>query len=79
MNAHRLKTLPGRKSYVLDCQWLQQWHSYILLSGSFSAKNQVCVLRGYIQQQDGLITYFLVQDKITYLLSKYLCRINYIL
>lgn len=27
VNAHHVKTLPGRKSDVLDCQWLQQLHS----------------------------------------------------
>ena len=24
VNAHHVKTVPGRKSDVLDCQWLQQ-------------------------------------------------------
>ncbi|OUL20813.1 hypothetical protein BV378_28700 [Nostoc sp. RF31YmG] len=28
VNAHHVKTLPGRKTDVLDCQWLQQLHSY---------------------------------------------------
>ena len=35
VNAHYVKTVPGRKSDVLDCQWLQQLHSYGLLAGSF--------------------------------------------
>lgn len=35
VNAHHVKTVPGRKSDVLDCQWLQQLHTYGLLSGSF--------------------------------------------
>ena len=34
VNAHHVKTLPGRKTDVLDCQWLQQLHSYGLLSSS---------------------------------------------
>ena len=34
VNAHHVKTVPGRKSDVLDCQWLQQLHTYGLLSGS---------------------------------------------
>ena len=29
------RTYPGRKTDVLDCQWLQQLHTYGLLSGSF--------------------------------------------
>lgn len=70
VNAHHVKTLPGRKTDVLDCQWLQQLHSYGLLSGSFrratcfkSAKppnavapeDEICVLRSYIRQRDSLI------------------------
>ena len=35
VNAHYVKTVPGRKSDVLDCQWWQQLHTYGLLSGSF--------------------------------------------
>ena len=34
VNAHHVKTVPGRKSDVLDCQWLQQLHTHGLLSGS---------------------------------------------
>jgi len=55
VNAHHVKTVPGRKSDVLDCQWLQQLHTYGLLSGSFRPENQVCVLRSYIRQRDNLI------------------------
>lgn len=55
VNAHHVKTLPGRKTDVLDCQWLQQLHSYGLLSGSFRPEDQVCVLRSYIRQRDSLI------------------------
>ncbi len=35
VNAHHVKTVPGRKTDVLDCQWLQKLHTYGLLSGSF--------------------------------------------
>ncbi len=55
MNAQHVKTLPGRKSDVLDCQWLQQLHSYGLLAGSFRPADQVCVLRSYIRHRDSLI------------------------
>ena len=47
--------LPGRKSDVLDCQWIQQLHSYGLLSASFRPNDQICVLRSYIRQRDNLI------------------------
>lgn len=55
VNAHHVKTLPGRKSDVLDCQWIQQLHSYGLLSASFRPDEQVCVLRSYIRQRDNLV------------------------
>jgi transposase len=28
VNAHHVKSVPGRKSDVLDCQWLRQLHRY---------------------------------------------------
>jgi len=55
VNAHHVKTLPGRKTDILDCQWLQQLHSYGLLSGSFRPEDQICVLRSYIRHRDSLI------------------------
>jgi transposase len=55
VNAHHVKTVPGRKTDVNDCQWLQQLHTYGLLSGSFRPEDQVCVLRSYIRQRDSLI------------------------
>ena len=55
VNTHHVKTLPGRKSDVLDCQWLQQLHSYGLLSASFRPQDQVCILRSYIRQGDNLV------------------------
>jgi len=55
VNARHVKTVPGRKSDVLDCQWLRQLHSYGLLAGSFRPNDQVCVLRSYIRQRDTLI------------------------
>jgi len=55
VNAHHVKTLPGRKSDVLDCQWIQQLHSYGLLSASFRPDDQICVLRSYIRQRDNLV------------------------
>ena len=55
VNAHHFKTVPGRKTDVLDCQWLQQLHTYGLLSGSFRPQDEVCVLRSYIRQREALI------------------------
>lgn len=55
VNARHLKTVPGRKTDVLDCQWLQQLHTFGLLAASFRPEDQVCVLRSYIRQRDTLI------------------------
>lgn len=32
VDARQVKNLPGRKTDVLDCQWIQRLHSYGLLS-----------------------------------------------
>jgi transposase len=55
VNARHVKNLPGRKSDIQDCQWLQQLHTFGLLSGSFRPDDQTCVLRSYIRQRDSLI------------------------
>jgi transposase len=57
VNAHHVKNVPGRKSDVLDCQWLQQLHTFGLLSGSFRPDDAVCVLRAHIRQRDNLARY----------------------
>jgi transposase len=55
VNARHVKNVPGRKTDVLDCQWLQQLHSYGLLRGSFRPEDRICVLRSYIRQRDNLV------------------------
>jgi len=50
-----VKNLPGRKSDVSDCQWLQQLHSFGLLNGSFRPKDVVCVLRSLLRLRDTLV------------------------
>jgi transposase len=41
------KQVPGRKTDVKDCQWIQQLHSYGLLNRCFIASELVQELRGY--------------------------------
>ena len=43
VNARHVKNVSGRKSDVLDCQWLQQLMTYGLLSGAFRPAEQVSV------------------------------------
>ncbi|NJK28494.1 MAG: IS110 family transposase [Coleofasciculaceae cyanobacterium SM2_3_26] len=54
-NPQHLKRVPGRKSDVSDCQWLQQLHSYGLVAGSFRPEESVCVLRSYVRQRERLV------------------------
>lgn len=55
VHAQHLKYVPGRKSDVLDCQWIQQLHSYGLLSASFRPAEAMAVLRQYVRQRATLI------------------------
>jgi len=55
VNARQVKNVPGRKSDVLDCQWLQQLHTYGLLRGAFRPVDQVCALRAYVRQRSTLV------------------------
>jgi transposase len=55
VNARHVKNVSGRKSDVLDCQWLQQLMSYGLLSGAFRPAEQVCVLRALWRQRGMLL------------------------
>jgi transposase len=54
VNARHVKNLPGRKSDISDCQWLQQLHTFGLLNGSFRPKDEVCVLRSFLRMQKAL-------------------------
>jgi transposase len=55
VNARHVKNVPGRKSDVLDCQWLQQLHTFGLLRGAFRPVEQVCTLRAYVRQRSTLV------------------------
>ena len=55
VNARHVKNVSGRKSDILDCQWIQRWHSYGLLNASFRPADQMCVLRSYLRYRDELV------------------------
>jgi transposase len=65
VNARQLKNVTGRKTDVLDCQWIQQLHTlrqaqgrlFGLLHGSFRPPEQVCALRSLVRHRDNLIRY----------------------
>lgn len=54
VNARFFKAVPGRKTDVQDCQWIQQLHSYGLLRGSFRPSNEIVALRSYVRQRSRL-------------------------
>lgn len=55
VNPRKFRMVPGRKTDVLDCQWLQTLHMYGLLSGSFVPKGHVRKLRSFMRHRDRLI------------------------
>jgi transposase len=54
-NARHLKQVPGRKTDVKDCQWLQRLHSYGMLSGSFRPTDEFCHLRTLMRHRENLV------------------------
>jgi transposase len=57
VNARHLKNVSGRKTDVLDCQWLQQLHTYGLLKTSFRPPEQICAIRALVRQREMLVQY----------------------
>ena len=55
VNAKHFKCVPGRKSDVLDCQWLQQLHTFGLLRGSFRPAADIVKLRTYLRHREMLV------------------------
>jgi transposase len=57
VNARHVRNVSGRKSDVLDCQWLQQLMSFGLLRGAFRPPQSICALRCVVRQRDMLVGY----------------------
>ncbi len=55
VNPHHFKSLPGRKTDVIDCQWIQQLHSYGLLRGSFRPDDNGVALRTLVRHRTRLV------------------------
>jgi transposase len=54
VNARHIKNVTGRKSDVLDCQWIQELHSYGLLNASFQPDTITRELRTYMRHRKSL-------------------------
>jgi len=55
VNARHVKNVPGRKTDVEDCQWLQYLHTVGLLRASFSPEQAVCDVRSILRHRDSLV------------------------
>jgi transposase len=56
VNPQQTKNLPGRKTDVQDCQWIQQLHSYGLLRNSFIPSQSIRELRVYVRLREDHIS-----------------------
>lgn len=54
-NAKQLSNVPGRKTDMQDCQWIQLLHACGLLRGSFRPGQQICALRALMRECSNLI------------------------
>ncbi len=54
-NARQLSNVPGRKTDMQDCQWIQLLHACGLLRGSFRPAQQICAMRSLMRECSNLI------------------------
>lgn len=52
VDGRQTKQVPGRKTDVKDCQWIQQIHSYGLLNRCYVAEGSIQELRSYMRLRD---------------------------
>ncbi len=57
VDPRKLKSVPGRKTDVVDCQWLQQLHTFGLLSPAFRPQEKIVVLRAFLRQRAMRVEY----------------------
>jgi len=55
VNARHVKNVPGHKTDVQDCQWLQYLHSVGLLRGSYRPAQDVCAVRSLLRHRDNMV------------------------
>jgi transposase len=55
VNARHVKHVPGRKTDIADCQWLQYLHAVGLLTASFRPAQSICGLRSLLRHRESLI------------------------
>jgi transposase len=55
VNAKSVRHVSGRKSDVLDCQWLQQLHTFGLLRRAFRPDTRVCEVREVVRLREVIL------------------------
>jgi len=55
VNARHAKNVPGRKTDVADCQWLQYLHSVGLLRASHRPAQSICAIRSLWRHRESLV------------------------
>ena len=55
VDAREVKMVPGRKSDVKDCQWLQRLHSCGLLRGGFRPPENIAAVRTLLREKESLV------------------------
>ena len=73
VNSRSTRQVSGRKSDVLDCQWIRQLMSYGLLKGAFRPGDAICALRSYVRQRATLVR---EQARYTEHMQKALTQMN---
>lgn len=73
VNARHAKNVPGKKTDISDCQWLQYLHSVGLLRASFRPPEHICAVRSLLRHRATLVRY--ASDHIRHL-HKALTQMN---
>ena len=73
VNARATKQVSGRKSDVMDCQWIRQLMSHGLLRGAHRVPDEICALRSYLRQRDELVGQ---RSRATHHIQKALTQMN---
>jgi len=55
VNARHVKNVPGRRTDVSDCQWLQFLHAVGLLRASYRPEQEVCAVRSLLRHRENLV------------------------
>jgi transposase len=55
ISSRSLRRVPGRKTDVVDCQWIQTLHTYGLLTGSFRSEADLVALRTLLRHRARLL------------------------